>query len=204
MWSSNFGAMNSRDDFGPWKVPCSVVKCGTSQHHPTQLHVSRVVAPPWCLFSYLLVLLVSCGCRGFHCKGASISNRLSWINMWRATGLASEPGFHAHWGAFVLEILVDYNNWPCDLLVFLLFLPFKFPLFGCKFTIKEWTQGTTTPPAFHPNTSRTQVHALYLYPWPCDLAVWSQVCCVIPGACKESTCIFPVSGWLLLKKVLQS
>ena len=101
---------------------------------------------------------------------------LSWMNTLIKSQVAS-----LHWGSFVLEILVDFNNWPLGPLVFLS-SHFKFLLLCFKFTNKEWACKTQ---ARHPQPNKSWT------PGPCplslstgDFAVWSQVCCIIPRSCK--------------------
>ena len=113
----------------------------------------------------------------------------------------TEP-YQSGLGSVVLEILVDFDNWPFGLLVCFLFWHLKFPLLCFKFPNKEeWTH---TPQGPQPKTPRKAV------PQACEIflsvtllcgprcAVWS------PGPVDNERVLFYFPNGYFWKAFLQS
>lgn len=136
-----------------------------------------VQCKPWQFFLFFLVMLLSYlsfDCWGIHFKEAPPSMCL-FLNILPVTGLNSQAIF-PHWVCFVLEILVDFNNWSFELLFLFFFLGFKFLLLSFKFTHKEWAQKII-------NLNKTEPQVFPLF-FPCDLTVRPQEFCVTSRSCK--------------------
>lgn len=122
-----------------------------------------VQCKPWQLFLFpfffFLVMLLSdlsFDCWGIHFKEASPSMCL-FLNALPITGLNSQAIF-PHWVSFVLDFLVDFNNWSFELLFLFFFLGFKFLLLSFKFTNKKWAHKI-----INPNKTEPQVFPLCFF-----------------------------------------
>ena len=104
-----------------WSCQGSARKLGSRRRYPDRWFLVFLIPFLWCR------RLIQ------HCLGVHFRRDQSQLS----PAIEKGPGSLPYWGCFVLEILVDFSNWPFGLLVLLLSLCFKISLLRFKFPNKE-------------------------------------------------------------------